>query len=223
MIEEADEIAKQNEIDINFASRGRKLRRDGETVDPKSAFKSNFFDFLIDTAVNSITERFAALTEFHQTFSFLCEIGTIEDKEESGELLKCCVNLEKFLSHNGNSDVDGHDLRHELLYVAAICKKIEVKHAIDVLNAIKSHDMENMLPNAVIAFRILLTLPVTVSSGERSFSKLKLIKNYLRSTMGQDRLNSLAAISIECEIANKLNYDDIIDSFAAEKARKASF
>jgi len=47
-------------------------------------------------------------------------------------------------------------------------------------------------PNVSIAYRILLTIPVTVASAERSFSKLKLLKNYLRSTMLQDRLNGLA-------------------------------
>jgi len=32
-------------------------------------------------------------------------------------------------------------------------------------------------PNLSIALRILLTLPVSVATGERSFSKLKLIKH----------------------------------------------
>jgi 20S proteasome alpha/beta subunit len=47
---------------------------------------------------------------------------------------------------------------------------------------------------------ILLTIPDTVASAERSFSKLKLVKNYLRSTMSQDRLVDLARLSIESEI-----------------------
>jgi len=35
----------------------------------------------------------------------------------------------------------------------------------------------------------MLTISVSIVSAERSFSKLKLIKSYLRSTMSQQRLN----------------------------------
>ena len=52
-------------------------------------------------------------------------------------------------------------------------------------------------PNISIAYRILFTVPVTVASAERSFSKLKLLKNYLRSIMSQERLNGLATLCIE--------------------------
>jgi hypothetical protein len=48
-----------------------------------------------------------------------------------------------------------------------------------------------------IAYRILFIVLVTVASAERSFSKLKLLKNYLRSTMSQERLNGLATLCIE--------------------------
>lgn len=70
----------------------------------------------------------------------------------------------------------------------------KIVHAIDILNAIQTRSMENLVPNVVIAFRILLTIPVSVASGERSFSKLKLIKTYFRNAMKQDRLNELTII-----------------------------
>jgi hypothetical protein len=42
-------------------------------------------------------------------------------------------------------------------------------------------------PDLCTAFLLLLTLPVTVAASESSFSKFKLIKNYLRSSVGQMR------------------------------------
>ena len=90
----------------------------------------------------------------------------------------------------------------------------------DILRHIVTSIGSAEFPNFYIALRTLLTIPVTVASGERSFSKLNLIKTYLRSSMGQERLNNLAILSIEHEVARDLNYTDVIDSFAAAKARK---
>jgi hypothetical protein len=58
-------------------------------------------------------------------------------------------------------------------------------------------------PNISIAYQILFTVSVTVASAERSFLKLKLLKNYLRSTMSQDRLNGLATLCIEKKIIKR--------------------
>lgn len=81
----------------------------------------------------------------------------------------------------------------------------------------------NCFPNACIAYRILLTIHVTVASAKRSFSKLKLLKSYLRSTMLQTRLNGLALISIENELLEKLDYENLIDDFASKNARRSIF
>ena len=74
--------------------------------------------------------------------------------------------------------------------------------------------------NVFIVLRIYLTMPITVASGERSFSKLKLIKTYLRSTIAQERLNSLSMLSIACEIANAIDFEVFLNDFANKKARK---
>ncbi|ESO12153.1 hypothetical protein HELRODRAFT_153405, partial [Helobdella robusta] len=52
-------------------------------------------------------------------------------------------------------------------------------------------------PNLNVILRIYLTLPVSNASGERSFSVMGKIKNFLRSTLGQQKLNSLSLLYIE--------------------------
>ena len=65
-----------------------------------------------------------------------------------------------------------------------------------------------------IAYRFLLTIPVIVASAERCFSKLKLIKSYLRSTISQERLSGLTILSIEKEMLEELEYKNLISQFA---------
>jgi len=51
-------------------------------------------------------------------------------------------------------------------------------------------------PNIRQLLLILAVLPVTTSTSERSFSTLKRIKSYLRTTMGENRLNGLSIFCI---------------------------
>jgi len=67
--------------------------------------------------------------------------------------------------------------------------------------------------------RLFLTVGISVASCEKSFSKLKIIKNDLRSNMSQLRLSNLAILSIEQEITNQLDFDDIINEFSSHKVR----
>ena len=92
--------------------------------------------------------------------------------------------------------------------------------ALEILHFVKDLDC---YPNVSIAYRILLTVPVTVASAERSFSKLKLLKNCLRSTMLQERLNGLAMCSIEKDILDKIDLDIVIKDFASRNARRRFF
>ena len=66
-------------------------------------------------------------------------------------------------------------------------------------------------------------MSVTVASAESSFSKLKLIKTFLRTAMTQDRLTHLATISIESELLDTIQQHSIIENVAAARARKVSF
>ena len=99
----------------------------------------------------------------------------------------------------------------------------DVTKSIDILNTIKSYWEKCGFQMVWVAYCILLTIPVTVASTERSFFKLKLIKTYFRTTMSQERLSDLAIIPIENEYLDKLNYDDFIEEFTSKNARRSNF
>ena len=75
------------------------------------------------------------------------------------------------------------------------------KHALECLMQFG----RDVFPTSYIAYRLLLTIRFSIASCERSFSKLKLIKNCIRLSMLQEHLANLyrsytgflALISIE--------------------------
>lgn len=225
----ASEIASEMEVSANFAEdisvRSRKKTRqfDYESRDlapvsnPEKRFEVEFFNSVIDAAVISVEERFEQLQNHMSHFDLLSDIGGLADFD-SETLLKHCKDLEVNLTDATSSDIDGVELFEELKMVCKLVKAGTGPQ--DVLQLIYNKRLNEIYPSTVTALRILLTIPVTVASAERSFSKLKLIKNHLRSRMTDERLSALAVLSIEYELAYTLNLHDIVQDFAARKARK---
>ena len=83
--------------------------------------------------------------------------------------------------------------------------------------------MLDSFPNTCIAYKILLTILITIAFAKRIFSKLKLIKSYLRSTISQERLSRLAIPLIENKMLEELEYKNLISQFTSQKARKINF
>lgn len=102
-------------------------------------------------------------------------------------------------------------------------ENFELMDHFEILQLIYKFDLTSNYKNMEIAYRIFLGFPVTSASAERSFNKLKLVKNYLRSAMVQERLSSLNLLSIENDITQSLDLDGIINRFASLKARKVKF
>ena len=69
-------------------------------------------------------------------------------------------------------------------------------------------------------YKILLTLPVTTASVERSFSKMSMVKSKLRSTMAQERLESLLLATVERDLLLGLSDADLVAVFASKANRK---
>ena len=61
--------------------------------------------------------------------------------------------------------------------------------------------------------RIACTIPITTASAERSFSALKRVKTFLRTTMSDERLTHLAMLSIHSRRAKNLDLERVVDMF----------
>lgn len=68
--------------------------------------------------------------------------------------------------------------------------------------------------------QIMLTLPIPTAGNERFFSVLKQVKDYLRLTIGDDRLTHLLLLTTEQNLVKNLNPDEFVDIFAKIKNRR---
>lgn len=71
--------------------------------------------------------------------------------------------------------------------------------------------------------RIYLTIPVTTSTAERSFSALRRIKTYLRTSMSQARLNHCMLLHVLKERTDNLLDADIAKEFTERNERRKNF
>ena len=137
-----------------------------------------------------------------------------------------------FQSMARNYGVDEAKLRGEYFLFVATYPKLKEKdppkdlspgsntdvnqeNYITVLKVLSKFNLQSAFPQLYRLYKILVTLPIGSTKCERTFSKLKYVKNRLRSTMGQQRLNSLMLINVEQELTVSLDYDELINSFAS--------
>jgi len=86
--------------------------------------------------------------------------------------------------------------------------------------ALKACD-EDVYPFIHLFLKLLTTLPISNASAERSFSALRRLKDWLRSTMDENRLNGLALMLCHRDIEVSVN--NVIDRFAKCRSRRMEF
>lgn len=173
----------------------------------------------VDVFITQLNWRYDNLMEVADDFGFLS--GASLYNTSTTELKKAAMDL----AMKYEKDINGPEFIDEISDFQHVVKSIIPDHiksatVLELFQLIQDYNLKESYPNVEIVFRIFLTMPVTVATCERSFSKLKLIKNYLRSTMSQERLSNLAILSIENEVTGEIDFEDVIDEFAAIKSRK---
>ena len=79
-----------------------------------------------------------------------------------------------------------------------------------------------LLIEIVEILRSILSMPATNATSKRSFSVLKRVKTYLRSTMSQSQLNQLMKLAVFTEMTDKLDLVECAKEFVSKNKHRIS-
>ncbi|XP_067143392.1 zinc finger MYM-type protein 1-like [Centruroides vittatus] len=148
-----------------------------------------------DKATESLKYRFGQLKNHNGLFEYLGKFQNMEKEalEKHAAKLEISLTDSRFTENDApivkEADIDGKMLVEEMEALKSILPSEFFENPFKMFKFLSENDRATAFPNLFIALRIYLTIPVSVASGQRLFSRLKLIKNYLRSTI---LINSLA-------------------------------
>jgi len=172
---------------------------------------------MIDALKRNLEERALIYKNVSNMFSFLTNLDASE-KEIQKDLLFLKQEFPKDVQHDFSSEI-----KHFHMYAKQVYQEKKYLSHEQLYQLIFQDKIQTAYPNVEAILRLFLSLMATNCSGERSFSKLKRIKSYLRTTMTQERLVDLTLMSIENDKLRAISFNEIIEQFAAIKSRKQNF
>lgn len=174
-----------------------------------SEYKTQVYYSTIDIILKEMGDRFSELS--------LSIISALQALVPTSDTFLDLPTLSPFLSHY-------HICREAVLSEIPILRAF--LHEKSSAASLTFHEMHTELakvpecfPAILSCYQIALTIGVSSASAERSFSSLRRIKTYLRSTMAkiaQDRLSNLALLHIERQLSTQLwnTIDELVVRFA---------
>ena len=187
-------------------------------LDGSLKFRVDSFLPILDNLSVALKTRIEAYEQVYNLFGFLYEFRHISEKDIE---LAC-----EWLKQEYRSDLEEEfteEYKHFCHFVDLEIKSCDLVSVQQIYDILFDYQLVSTFPNVEIMMRIYLSLMITNATGERSFSKLKLILNEKRTCMKQERLNYLYLMSIESELLKKVEFEDVLRTFVEMKSRKVNF
>lgn len=204
LLEKVSKIAEELQLDNISLPRRRKVpvRFTGPAVShqPETVeeyYRKQYFE-LIDVAIMQLTDRFDK-TDL-QKYQVLQEILL------TGSINTDIVQLYPELNAN-TLTIQLPMFQNEFQYKTV---NEAVKHMQSLVPAVRK--LFTQVEQLLI---LLLVNPASSATAERSFSSLRRLKTWLRATMSQSRLNSLAVCNAHRELLDDVNIRDVAEEFAS--------
>lgn len=192
----------------------RKRIRTEFIVDRRTSYRRLFIEIL-DNITGQLNNRFKNFSGIQ--FLELCNFNEFKNKQFPQNALQS-------LSDNYGNFFDIVGLRSELSVIYAT-EDISQKHNVNELVIfIKENSLNQTYSEVLKLCELVLTIPATSASVERSFSALKRIKTFSRNSTSEERLSKLSLLAIERDFVKEMSenpnfYDEVISDFAKKERR----
>lgn len=132
-----------------------------------------------------------------------------------------CGDVAGNLNLSVYEEIDWADLQ---VQIELFRRKRSVKSLSDAVGILKSMapELRGEYNEVEKLVRLLLVSPASSAEAERSFSALRRLKTWLRSTMTQVRLNSLAVCHVHQKLLDLVDVDALINEFISKNERRVS-
>ena len=168
-------------------------------------FFVKLFKQVFEAAANSLLRRYQSRSL--QMSNFLR--GLLEDPSMSRDEMEAVSNF--------YGDWNFADIVRERQLLFARFRRLNLRISVAEIGKEMSKNpaLVDMAPNFISALKTYLVLPSSVCEAERSFSTLRRLKTYLRSTQTQKRLNGLAILNTHRDRAEALDLAEAVDEFVS--------
>ena len=192
--------------------------------EPKARFCHAYFETL-ELAAGEIEKRFD-----HGDIRTVKEIEILLLNASNGETVDTFPSLVQ--SYLSNDIIDLEHLKIQLSLVHDMIKtansdSIPVTKATSIrtiAEAMNTSDVyKTMLSELNKLLQLYFTFPVTTATAERSFSSLRRIKTFLRSTMTECRLNNLFLLYVHKSMTDALDLSQIAKDFVSVNSRRMNY
>lgn len=214
LYDEAVNLAAEYEITPSAPRRaGRQRHRANPDVnDPKQYWKITLYLAFLDHLISELETR---LIESEGRFKAEALLPTNITREVTDEVIQNIYDAYTYDADLTEPDVYRQEVQRWRVRWSLL--PAEQKPNDDVATCLNQIDPQ-MYPNIHSIFLLLLTMPVSTATAERSFSSMKRVKTYLRSTMTTERLSSLATLHIHRD--EDVNIEKVVNTFAHAKSFK---
>lgn len=187
---------------------------------PQDYFRRSIYIPIIDTIMEDLKSRFPEETLNLYSFSIIFP-EVLEKSDEESIKNAAHILAEKYsVFFNENSASLYKTLRAELELWEAKWQREKYDVSYDSVKLLEFCDID-IYPTIHTLLKIFATLPLSASSAEQTFSTLRRIKTWLRSTMAEDRLVGLALMNIYYDI--HIDIDKVIDRYARTRKHRLNF
>ena len=180
---------------------------------PKDLYRQVYYEAL-DLLVQAIGDRFDQ--SGYKTYCCLeALILNAVKREDFSKELKTVLDVY-------GSDLSASNLQTQLEILSS---NIESGSTIDIVDVEKHLQQltsaeKTLLSEVILVMKLILVMPATNATSERSFSAMRRVESYLRSTMTQEWLNHLMLLHVHKDLRDCLTLADVANEFVSECERR---